>query len=189
MLTWQRDWRPPAVVADAAALPMRTGAVAASVAAFVLNHLTAPVVALRELARVTRRGGAVLAATFATSSSSTVRDHIDVVASSEGFQAPAWYGHMKTTIAPLLGNAPAMAAAADAAGLLNVDAEEQQVDVGVHRAEDLVDYRFGQAHYAGWLGSLTAAQRTGIRQRAIEAIEPIMEPYLPTVVLLAARVR
>ena len=63
------------------------------------------------------------------------------------------------------------------------------MDVGVHRAEDLVDYRFGQAHYAGWLGSLTAARRTAIRQRAIEAIEPIMEPFLPTVVLLVARVR
>ncbi len=188
MLTWQQDRRPPAAVADATALPMRTGAVAVSVAAFVLNHLTEPVAALRELARVTRRGGAVLASTYATSSSSTVRDRIDAVAASEGYEAPEWYRHMKAVIAPLLGDAPAMAAAAETAGLLDVDAEERRVDVGVHRADDLVDYRFGQAHYAGWLGSMTAGQRLAVRQRAIEAIRPIMEPFLPTVVLLVARV-
>ena len=188
MLTWHQDRRPPAAVADATALPMRSDAVAVSVAAFVLNHLTAPVVALRELARVTRRGGAVLASTYATSSSSTARDRIDAIAVIEGFEAPEWYGHMKTAMVPLLGNASAMAAAAEAAGLIDIDAEERRVDVGVHRAEDLVDYRFGQAQYAGWLGSLTPARRTEIRQRAIEAIAPIMEPFLPTVVLLVARV-
>jgi ubiquinone/menaquinone biosynthesis C-methylase UbiE len=188
MLNWQRDRRPPAAVADATALPMRSGAVAVSVAAFVLNHLTAPVVALRELARVTRRGGAVLASTFATSSSSTVRDRIDAVAASEGFRAPKWYDHMKAVIAPILGDATALVAAAETAGLLEVDAEERRVDVGVYRADDLVDYRFGQAHFADWMGSLTAARRTGVRQRTIEAIEPIMEPFVPTVVLLVARV-
>jgi SAM-dependent methyltransferase len=188
MLTWQQDRRSPAAVADATALPLRSDAVAASVAAFVLNHLTEPVVALRELARVTRRGGAVLASTYATSSSSTVRDRIDAVAAAEGFEAPEWYRQMKTAAVPLLGDAPSMTAAAEAAGLLEVDAEQGMVDVGVHRAEDLVDYRFGQAHYAGWFGSLTAARRTEVRQRAITTIEPIMEPFLPTVVLLVARV-
>jgi ubiquinone/menaquinone biosynthesis C-methylase UbiE len=188
MLAWQQEQRPPAAVADAMALPVRTDAVAASVAAFVLNHLTAPVVAMSELARVTRRGGAVLVSAYATSSSSPSRDRVDAIAVSEGFEAPDWYRHIKTAAVPLLGDARAMGGAATTAGLVEVDTEERRVDVGIHRAADLVDYRFGQAHYAGWLATLAPARRAVVRQRAIEAVEPIMEPFLPTIVLLVARV-
>jgi ubiquinone/menaquinone biosynthesis C-methylase UbiE len=46
-------------------------------AAFVLNHLTDPSTGLTELARVTRPGGAVLAAVFSNTSRDPARDKID----------------------------------------------------------------------------------------------------------------
>ena len=70
MLRWRRAQRPPALVADAARLPLRTGAVHDAFAAFLLNHLPEPVPALRELARVTRAGGCVLATVYANSGES-----------------------------------------------------------------------------------------------------------------------
>ena len=65
MLAHQATARPPAVVGDALALPFAPSAFDAAVAAFSLNHLSDPAAGLREMARVTRPGGAVLGATYA----------------------------------------------------------------------------------------------------------------------------
>ena len=82
MLAWQAATRPPCAVADVRALPLRSGSVDDCVAAFVLNHLTDPGAGFAELARVTRPGGAVLAAVFGTDSGSAARDRIDAAASA-----------------------------------------------------------------------------------------------------------
>ena len=65
MLAADRARRPAAVVGDACALPLRNRAVDAVVAAFSLNHLDDPVAGLREAARVTLPGGALLASAYA----------------------------------------------------------------------------------------------------------------------------
>jgi len=69
-------------------------------------------------------------------------------------------------VTPLLGSAPAMARTAGDAGWLVRDVAERPVNVGVRTAADLVDYRFGQAQYAGWLAGLAApaAARCGMLQ-------------------------
>jgi hypothetical protein len=46
----------------------------------------------------------------------------------------------------------------------------------VEEAERLVDYRFGQARFNGWLDALGPADA---RRRAIEAVRPVMEPAPP----------
>jgi hypothetical protein len=51
-----------------------------------------------------------------------------------------------------------------------------------------VDYRFGQAHFAGWLDQIGATEVEEVRARAIEVIRPVMQPYLPIVVFLAGQV-
>lgn len=173
-------------VSDVRVLPLRDNAVDASVAAFVLNHVTDPHDAFVELVRVTRRGGAVLANVFSNISKSAVRDRIDDVAIEEGWRAPDWYLEVKATATPLLGSAVAMAAVAHAAGLAQVAVEERAVDVGVTAPEDLVDYRFGQAHFTAWLDEMEPERLAGIRHRAAETIRPIMEPYRPIVVFLSA---
>jgi SAM-dependent methyltransferase len=186
MLRWRAAGRPPAAVADLSRLPLRAGAVDDAVAAFVLNHLPEPVPALRELARVVRPGGAVLATVYANSSRSAARDRIDEVTLAHGFRWPAWYVEIKQVAAPRLGTVPAMTAAATEAGLTTIEAVEFVAELGLDRAEDLVDYRLGQAHCREWLDGLAPDERAALRADAIAAVEPIMQPYRPRVVRLRA---
>jgi SAM-dependent methyltransferase len=188
MLAWNATSRPAAAVADICALPLSDDCVDDVVAAFVLNHLDDPGLGLGELVRVTRSGGAVLAAVFSTSSRSAVRDQIDDVAAAAGWRAPGWYLDLKAIAVPLLGTAAAMTAAARIAGLIDPVVVERSVDVGITRAEQLVDYRFGQAQFAVWLDQMNPREVEGIRERAIDIIRPIMQPYQPIVVFLAATV-
>ena len=186
MLGWQAAARPPCAAADIRALPLPAGAVDDSVAAFVLNHLSDPLTGLAELARVTRPGGAILAAVFASTSRSEARDRIDAAAAAAGWQAPAWYREMKTAAVPLLGTATAMATAARAAGLANVQADERQVDVGVTEPGRLVRYRFGHPAFAAWLDGIGPGRAAAVAAEAEHAIGSAMEPYRPTVIFLRA---
>jgi SAM-dependent methyltransferase len=186
MLAWQRAARPPCAVADIRALPLPAGAVDDSVAAFVLNHLADPGAGLAELGRVTRPGVAIVAAVFANDSSSEARDRVDAAATAAGWQAPAWYRDMKATTVPLLGTADAMAAAARAAGLVDVRAEERQVDVGVTEPRQLTRYRLGQPAFAVWLDAIGPERAAMVAVLAEEAVGDPMAPYRPRVVFLRA---
>jgi len=186
MLAWHAASRPPCAVADVRALPLGTGSVDDAVAAFVLNHLTDPVAGLAELARVTRPGGAVLAAVFGNDSHSEARDRIDAAALAAGWQVPDWYRRLKTTAAPLLGTAPAMAAAARAAHLTAVTAEERQVDVGVTQPRQLVRYRLSHPAFASWLDHLGPHSAHTFATEAERAAGTAMEPFRPAVVFLSA---
>lgn len=188
MLRWQRATRPPAAVGELTRLPVRTRVIDDVFAAFVLNHLADPVAGLAELARVTAPGGAVLASVYSTASDNSLRDLVDEVAVAHGFVAPDWYVALKANANALLGSADAVTAAAHRAGLLDVVVHDQVVDVGIHTAEDLVDYRFGQAQFAGWLAGLSPARRVQVRAAVMERIAPVMAPFTPTVLFLTARV-
>jgi SAM-dependent methyltransferase len=188
MLGWRAADRPPAVVADVRALPLADGAVAACVAAFVLNHLPDPGTGLAEIGRVTRSGGAVLAAVFATASRSALRDRVDAAAAAAGWRAPDWYVALRAETVPLLGDAGAMTTAARDAGLADVDAAEYALDVGIERAEQLVDYRLGQAPFAAWLDGMGPRRAAEVRSAAI-AVLPARLSYRPRVVFLVARAR
>jgi SAM-dependent methyltransferase len=181
--------RPPRALADVGALPLSNHAVDDVVAAFVLNHLPDPAAGLSELIRVTRPAGALLATVFANASHSAVRDALDEVARGAGWQPPAWYRELKRAVIPLLGTARAMRAAARTAGLADVEVQERPVDVGVHRPEQLVAYRFGHPAFSAWLAGLAPGDRARVHQEAVEAIRPIMVPYTPLVIFLAGRTR
>jgi ubiquinone/menaquinone biosynthesis C-methylase UbiE len=88
MLSWRRAEGPPGVAGELTALPLCDDAVDDAVAEFVLNHLTEPVLGLRELARFTRPGGAVLATVYAATSGSRARDRVDEIALAHGFRWP-----------------------------------------------------------------------------------------------------
>jgi len=187
MLAWSAVTRPPCAVADIRALPLASGSGDDAVAAFVLNHLSEPVAGLTELARVTRPGGAVLATVFSNGNRTGVRDLIDALAASWGWRAPAWYGALMTTAIPLLGSPAGMAAAATAAGLAGVHADERPVDVGVTEPDQLVSYRLGHPVFAGWLDAIGEQRAQEFARAAAETIRPVMEPYRPLVVFLSAR--
>ena len=186
MLAWDARSRPPCAVADVRALPLADHCVDDTVAAFVLNHLVDPGAGFAELIRVTRPGGAILVTVYSTASRSAVRDRLDEVAKVAGWQVPDWYLDVKANAVPLLGSVESMKAAARAAGLCDIRVEERPVDVGVTEPEQLADYRFGQAHFAAWLDEIGPDRARLLRQEAAATIRPIMEPYRPIVVFLAA---
>jgi ubiquinone/menaquinone biosynthesis C-methylase UbiE len=186
MLAWDRSHRPPAAVGDVSRLPVRDDAVDDVVAAFVYNHLRDPVSGLAEARRVVRPGGAVLACTFSNTPQSAARDVLDAVARDAGWTPPEWYTENKQNIAPLLGSATAMERVAAAAGLVDVVVDERPVDVGITTAPELVDYRLGQVHYTSWLDELGPDRAAEVRLGLIEAIAPVMAPFLPIVVFLVA---
>jgi ubiquinone/menaquinone biosynthesis C-methylase UbiE len=186
MLALRAQFRPPAMVGDVLALPLADRSVEHTVAAFVLNHLTDPAAGMSEIVRVNRPGGAVLACVFANSSHSEARDAIDAAAQREGWLVPAWYVDLKRAATPILGTAEDMRRVAARAGLLEVSVEERPVDVGVTEAEQLVDYRLGQANFTSWLDQLGPQRAEDVRARLVEEIRPTMQPYLPIVVFLTA---
>jgi ubiquinone/menaquinone biosynthesis C-methylase UbiE len=188
MLAWEACRRPPAAVGDVCALPVAEGAVDDTLAAFVLNHLEHPAAGFAEIIRVTRAGGAVLAAVYSNASRSEARDRIDEAARAEGWRAPEWYLELKATAAPILGSGGDMARVAEKAGLTAVSVDERPVDVGVTDAGQLVEYRFGQAHFRAWLDDLGEERAHAIRRRVVEAVRPVMSPYRPVVVFLSALV-
>ena len=76
---------------------------------------------------------------------------------------------------------------AEAAGLVGVVVEERPVDVGVTEPEQLVELplRPGPVRQPGSTASAPAGP-ADIAVHAADAIRPIMRPYRPTVVFLAA---
>jgi SAM-dependent methyltransferase len=186
MLAWDARARPPCAVADIRGLPVAAGSVDDAVAAFVLNHLTAPAAGLAELVRVTRPRGAVLAAVFSNASRSQARDRVDAIAQDEGWQVPDWYAELKTAATPVLGTARAMDAAARTAGLVDIAVAERPVDTGVTEPGQLVSYRLGQPMFASWLDRIGSRRAAGVARHAAAAIRPVMQPYRPIVVFLAA---
>jgi SAM-dependent methyltransferase len=192
MLAYARDRRPSAVVADVLALPFTARSFGAVVASFVLNHLDQPVAGLGELARTARPGARLLASVFGLSYTHPGREAIDAVATRWGWQAPAWYVETKERAVPLLASPGAMGDAARSAGLVDIDAEETSVDVGLTRADELVAYRLGQAHVTDFLAALSSTERTGLIDEARAAVDEAagvpMAPYRPEVVFLAATV-
>lgn len=189
MLAWRAEDRPPAVVGDISALPIKDGGADDAVASFVLNHLVDPAAGFTELVRVTRPGGAVLACVFSNASQNDARDAIDRAALQEGWQVPVWYADLKQTAVPLLGTPEDMERTARSSGLVDVIVSEHPVEVGVTEPEQLVAYRLGQANFSDWLDGVEPRRREEIRSRLVEAIRPIMRPYRPLVVFLSALVR
>lgn len=186
MLCHSRHGRPPAAVGDAYHLPLASGTFDCVIAAFVLNHLDKPVSALRETRRVLRRGGIVVASTYAGGWNHPAKAHVDRVAADHGFTSPAWYVSLKRQVAPVLGERAQLASAARAAGLTAVDVQEITVDTGLKTAEDLVRWRLGMAHLAPFMGTLSATARERIRQEAIRAVADDPLPVMPEVLVLLA---
>jgi ubiquinone/menaquinone biosynthesis C-methylase UbiE len=172
-----------AAVGDVVRLPVRTGAVDIAVAAFVLNHLPRPVDGLRELARVTRPGGAVLVSVFGQAPAHPSKDAIDAVAAGYGFAIPAWYSRMKDTFELQATTPEALNALAHQSGL--VDAEARLVTIAPTMTDrDVVSWRLGMAHLAPFVASLPPVQAKALADDACAAVAgmPPLEVAMVTLV-------
>ena len=186
MLAHRASSRPPAVVGDISRLPLVDDAVDGAAAAFVLNHLADPVVALVEMRRVVRRGGFILASVFSIAHPAAARSAIDGALAAAGWEPPDWYRFFKS-VEGQLGSAAGMRVAARAAGLERVDVVERRVPTGITDPRDIVRYRLSQPQRALFVAGLSEATRRRVIDDCVAAVAELGEPYNPGVVLLAAR--
>jgi SAM-dependent methyltransferase len=179
--------RPPSVVGDAAALPLRDDSVDLVVAAFSLNHLVDPVAGLREAVRVTRAGGLVLASAYAEDDAHPAKQAVEDAAAAAGWKVPAWYTAMQSDAVPKLATAERARAAAFAAGCTVVAASHRRIaflDLG---PQALVDWRLGMAQLAPFVATLTAEAQHAIGERAVASLQGA-PPLVRSMVVLVARV-
>jgi ubiquinone/menaquinone biosynthesis C-methylase UbiE len=179
--------RPAAAVADISELPVRSGAVGGVVAAYVLNHLSDPVRALREAARVSRPGGPILAAVYADDDGHVVRAAVDQAVAEAGHRADDWYGWMRDRTFSLLSTVSRADAALRAAGLTGRVTHDRIAFPGL-TPEDLVAWRLGMAHVAPFVARLDEASRRRLSRRAVELLgadPPLLERSVITIVAVA----
>jgi ubiquinone/menaquinone biosynthesis C-methylase UbiE len=181
-LTRQTDGRVPTFVGDIRRLSTRDNTFDVAVAAFVLNHLDDPAAGVRELARVTRPGGHVLATTFGADDH-PIKAAVDEVLMRYGFVHPEWYRVVKEQRIPLSATVGSLAASGSAGGLADLRVEDMRIDLSDLPTRDTVAYRLGLAHIAPFVATLDAATRMRLDAELADAIEGLPPLVLPMLVL------
>lgn len=185
MLAHQAGARPPAVVGDLLALPFAGAAFDATVAAFSLNHLRCPAAGLREMARVTRSGGAILAASYAADDAHPVKEAVKDALAARGWSPEPWYTSLGAHALPLLATPDGFAGAAREAGL-GADVEAVRVPFPDLGAGDLVAWRLGLAQHAPFAARLSPEEREALVEDALARLGREPPPLVRSVVLLSA---
>jgi ubiquinone/menaquinone biosynthesis C-methylase UbiE len=172
-----------AVGADAALLPFADSSFDLTTAGLCLGHLPEPARALTEIHRVS---GAVVASAFPGESSHPAKAAIDQVMVEAGLRIPDWHRHLKDATEPAVADADALRSLGHAAGFTRVDVARLEVDSGVDSPEAIVNWRWGMAHLAGFVATLTADERDRARARAEEAVVDMAPVVIPLLVLSAS---
>jgi ubiquinone/menaquinone biosynthesis C-methylase UbiE len=182
-----RDHGFTAVVGDIRALPFDDGAFDGAVAAFAISHVDDPGRALAEARRVIRPEGVILVAVFAAQVVNASKQVVDAVAEGFGFVAPEWYRRFKAELEPMCGTAPALAACARGAGIVEILVEESVVDTGIDGPNDIVASRLGMAHLAPFVASLSGDRRAAFVAAAVDAVALDPQPIRPAILILIGR--
>jgi ubiquinone/menaquinone biosynthesis C-methylase UbiE len=188
MLAVDAATRPPAAVADARSLPVRSGAFDVVVAAFSLNHLDEPVVALADAARALRPGGAMVVTAYASEDGHPVKAAVDDAAAAMGWRSESWYADIHTGAVPLLATTDRAVAAARDAGLVDARAERVDVPFPDLGPADLVAWRLGMANIAPFVAGLSLPQRHALAADAVARLGADAPPLVRSMIVLTARV-
>ena len=147
-------------VGDANALPFTDGVFTAVVAAFSLNHLATPAVAMREAARVTCDRGTVVVSAYASDDDHPAKRAVDDAARSAGWTEPSWYCELRRDAMPQLSTVDRAVGLAHRAGLTSANAEVVRVAFPELTPHDLVAWRLGMAHLAPFVNALEPHRRS-----------------------------
>ena len=169
MLLADRDRRPPAVVGDLRALPLRDRCLDGVIAAFSLNHLDDPARGLRDAARVVGPGGPLLASAYATDDTHAVKEAVETAARELGWMPAGWVEEMRAAATPLLATVERATEAAAAAGLDALVAQEYVAFPDLDGL-GLVRWRTGMAQLAPFVATLDTADRTRLVDRALDLL-------------------
>jgi len=178
-------WLTQRVVADVTALPFRTGTFDVVVAAFVLNHLARPALGLREIVRVCRPRGVVLASTF-SADRAVAKGIVDDVARAHGWVVPDWYDTFRARAAGL-STVEQVADIAREAGLGDVSVNESVIDIGLDDPTRIARYRLGMPQLACFVRSLPEHRRRAHHDDVGAAIEASGGRLDPSVIELVGR--
>ncbi len=159
------------VAADALQLPLAAQSADALVSAFLINHVPRPCLLLAEAARVVRQGGLVMAMTFAAGVDHPAKSAVDEVARRRGWRAPDWFAEQQRWAA-LTDTPRGMADQADRAGLPVSDIRVVEVEAGPLASGELVGWRLGHAHLAGFFTALGGDARDALFHEAEAAVGP-----------------
>jgi ubiquinone/menaquinone biosynthesis C-methylase UbiE len=187
MLAVDAARRPPAAVADARALPVRSGAFDAVVAAFSLNHLEDPAVALADAARAVRQGGAIVVTAYAADDEHPVKAAVEDAVTAMGWTSERWYADVRAGAVPLLATTDRAVGAADDAGLGHVRAEHVDVAFPDLRPDDLVAWRLGMASVAPFVTALAPDARDALAADAVARLGADPPPLVRSMIVLTAR--
>ena len=185
MLAHDAASRPPAVVGDALALPFADASFDAAVAAFSLNHLLDPAAGLREMARVLRPAGAVVASAYAADDTHPAKDAVEAALVARGWAPDEWYVELRHAATALMATVDACVAIADEAGL---DATVEAVRVpfpGLNTSE-LVASRIGMAQHAPFVATLSPAERQALEVDAVARLGDAIAPLVRSIVVIRA---
>lgn len=171
------------VLADAAALPFRSGAFDLVVAACCLGHLPDPGAALRETRRV---ASAIVASAFAAGWTHPAKTVVEDTLTDLGYRPPPWYVTFKGELERQVEDAAGLSSLAEAAGYRRVEVRTVRVDTGVDTPAGLVAWRLGMAHLAPFLRELGPDQQRQARRAAEAALAGAPPLVIPLVELIAA---
>ena len=176
----------PALVADARAVPARSGAFDVALAAFSLNHVSDPATGLAEMARVVRPGGAVVVGAYADDDHHPVKDAVEEALRRRGWELPGWTAQMKDAAVPLLATVAGARSAARCAGLDHATVEVRRVPFPQLTVHDLVWWRLGMAQHAPFLAALGPQAVAAIRAEALDLLGSDPPPLVRSVVVVTS---
>ena len=177
----------PAAVADATVLPVASKSVGVVTAGFCLSHLDDPAQAIHEAARVLTPRGALIASAFGDSSN-PLKDLVEEVATSFGYEPPHWYRQLKAAEQTVADTAR-WKASATAAGFADATVDVDVVDVGPLSSDAAIHWRAGMAHLAPFIDALGRGDRDAFFARVRAKTGPGPHQFRPEVVTLVARAR
>ena len=178
-----RDPRILAAGADAARLPFAADSFEVAVAALCLGHLPDPGGALAEVRRVAR---SVVASAFAPGWTHAAKAAVDEAMAGFGFTLPDWYVRVKAQGEPAVTDAGAWGRLARSAGFARASTARLEVDSGLRTPAEIVAWRFGMAHLAPFVATLTETQRDRARAAAEDAVADVGPVLIPLLVLSAS---
>lgn len=155
-------------VGDANRLPFTDGVFSAVIAAFSLNHLATPAIAMREAARVTVDRGTIVVSAYAVDDDHPAKNAVDDAARAAGWAQPSWYDELRRDAMPQLSTVDRAIEVANRAGLTNASAEVVRIAFSELTPDDLVAWRLGMAHLAPFVNSLDPDRRSRLWRDARE---------------------
>ena len=187
MLAVASNQRPPAVTADALAMPFRAATFGLVVMACGLNHAPDPAGFLTEAARVTRPGGTIMASTFDNDCTLPSKAAVDDALNLFGFRPPWWHERFKADIEPATSNPSALLALSTRVGL--AQSSVTSIDVAMDLSiEEVVAWRFSMASHASFIAGLSPDVRHLATVAATRAVRECWVPVvIPLLVLSATR--